>query len=141
MTLFLSEPEYVFGCLGFLTAKPVRRSVIWVGALLSGLTVILGPLLLLFRHTTPPIVGQTMFAVICAWLFVFGAFRLFVTFAMWLFDKFGELITDAIPGLTAPVNFAYRGYWMVFEVFHGLGFLGFLLSALLLLFGLVEPLF
>src|SRR6476469_4069792 len=69
MTVFLREPEYVFGCLGFLTSRPVRRGVIWLGASLSALAVILAPLLLLLHRTTSTLVGQTLFLVICAWIF------------------------------------------------------------------------
>jgi hypothetical protein len=130
----------MFGCLGFLTARPVRRGIIRLGVGLSALSLVLAPLLLLFHRTTPVLVGQAVFLVICAWIFVFGFSRLFITFAMWLYDKFGELVTDAIPGLTTPVHFVYLGYWVFFELVFGLGFLAFLVSTLLLPFGLVEPL-
>jgi hypothetical protein len=140
MTIFLREPEYMFGCLGFLTARPVRRGIIWLGVALSALAVSLAPTLLIFHRTTPALVGQAIFLVICAWLFVFGLFRLFITFAMWLLDQIGDWISDAIPGLTTPVHFVYLGYWIFFEVFFGLGFLAFLVNTLLLPFGLVQPL-
>jgi hypothetical protein len=130
----------MFGCLGFLTARPVRRGIIWLGAGLSALSLVLAPLLLLFHRTTPVLVGQAVFLVICAWIFGFGFFRLCMTFAMCLFDKVGELVTDAVPALTTPVHFVYLGYWIFFELVFGLGFLAFLVNTLLLPFGLVEPL-
>jgi hypothetical protein len=130
----------MFGCLGFLTAKPVRRCIIWLGMALSFLAVVAASLLLLFHHTTPALVGQSIFLVICAWVFVFGLFRLFITFAMWLFDQFGELVSDAIPGLSTSVQFIYLSFWIFYEVFFGLGFLAFLVNALLLPFGMVQPL-
>jgi hypothetical protein len=140
MTVFLREPEYLFGCLGFLTTRAVRRGIIWFGVALSALAVILAPTLLLFHRTTPSLVGQTFFLVICSRLFVFGLFRLFITGTMWLFDQIGDWVSDAIPGLTTPIHFLYLGYWIFFEIFFSLGFLAFLVNTLLLPFGIVQPL-
>ena len=136
MTIFLREPEYVFGCLGFLTARKMRRGIIWIGAALSALTVILAPTLLLFHCTTPSLVAQTIFLVFCAWFFVFGLMRLFFTGAMWIFNQVGGWVSDAIPGLTTPIHFIYLGYWIFFEVFCSLGFFAFLVNTLLLIFGI-----
>jgi len=140
MTIFLREPEYLFGCFGFLTARAVRRGIVWFGMALSALAMIIAPTLLLLHRTTPSLVGQTVFLVICAWLFVFGLMRLFITGAMWLFDQIGDWVSDAIPGLTTPIHFIYLGYWIFFEVFFSLGFLAFLVNTLLLPFGIVQPL-
>ena len=140
MTIFLREPEYLFGCLGFLTTRAVRRGIIWISVTLSALAVTVAPALLLFHRSTPSLVGQTIFLVISAWLFVFGLFRLFITVARWIFDQFGDLVSNAIPGLTTPVHYVYLGCWIFYEIFFSLGFLAFLFDALLLPFGIVRPL-
>ena len=140
MKVFLREPEHVFGCLGFLTARKIRHGTIWFGAALSALAVILAPTLLLLHRTTPSLVGQTILLVLCAWFFVFGLMRPFFTGAMWIFDQVGSWVSDAIPGLTTPIRFIYLGYWILFEVFFSLGFLAFLVNTLLLPFGIVQPL-
>ena len=140
MTIFLREPEYLFGCLGFITVKSLRRGIVLLGAAFSTLAAVLALTLLLLHYSTPTLVGQMIFLVVCAWLFVFGLFRLFFSGTMWIFDQFADLVIDAIPGLTTPMHFLYLCYWIFFEIFFTLGFFYFLVYALLLPFGVVQPL-
>ncbi len=111
-----------------------------MGAGLSALATVLAVVLLVFHYSTPSLIGQMMFLVVCAWLFTFGLFRLFWTGAMWLFDQIGDVFANAVPGLTVPIRYVYLAYWYFFEVFFTLGFLLQLGYALLLPFGVVQPL-
>ena len=140
MTIFLQEPEYLLGCLGFMMPRPLRHAIISLGAFFSALAAVLAPAFLLLHYSTPSLIGQMILLMICAWIFMFGLFRLFVTFMMSIFDKIIELFTDAIPGLATPLHYVYLGYWIIFEIFLVLGFLSMLVSALLLPFGFVQPL-
>jgi len=81
-----------------------------------------------------------IFLVVCAWVFVFGLFRLFWTGMMWVFDNIADLLRDAMPRLTKPLNHIYLGYWIFFEIWFTLGFIFLLVYALLLPFGVVRPL-
>jgi hypothetical protein len=140
VTVFLREPEYLFGCLGFIIARTCRRGIISLGAAFSALAAVLALTLLLLHHSTPTLVGQMIFLVVCAWVFVFGLFRLFWTGMMWVFDNIADLFRDAMPGLTKPLNYIYLGYWIFFEIWFTLGFIFLLVYALLLPFGVVQPL-
>jgi hypothetical protein len=140
MSIFLKEPDYVFGCLGFATTPAWRRGVVRLGAGLSALATVLAVVLLALRYSTPSLIGQMMFLVAGSWLITLGLFRLFWTGAMWLFDQIGDAFTNAAPGLTTPIRCVYLAYWYFFEVFFTLGFLVQLGYALLLPFGLVQPL-
>ena len=140
MSIFLKEPEYLFGCLGFATAPFWRRGVVRLGAGLSALATVLAVVLLVVRYSTPGLVGQMMFLVVCAWLFTFGLIRLFWSGAMWLFDQIGDAFTGAMPGLTTPIRYVQLAYWYIFEVVFTLGFLVQLGYALLLPFGFVQHL-
>src|SRR3974390_328445 len=140
MSIFLKEPDYIFGCLGFATAPPWRRGVVRLGAGLSALAAVLAVVQLAFRYSPPSLIGQMMFLVVCAWLITLGFFRLFWTGAMWLFDQIGDTFANSVPGLTTPIRYVYLAYWYFFEVFFTLGFLAQLGYALLLPFGVVRPL-
>jgi len=130
----------LFGCLGFIITRAVRRSVILLGASLSALAVVLALTLFLLRHSTPTLIGQMIFLVGCAWVFVFGLFRLFWSGMMWVFDRIADLFKEAMPGLSKPLHYVYLGYWIFFELWFTLGFFIVLVYALLLPFGVVQPL-
>jgi hypothetical protein len=133
MAIFLDEPEYTFRWIGFLTASHVRRLILKLAAALSLGIIAVDLVLLLFRASTLVLIGQSIFLVVCSWIFVFGLFRLFVSLVMAIFEQ----IADA----TSARWFHYLrlGYWMFCEAFLALGFLGLLVCALLLPFGLVPP--
>lgn len=130
----------MFGCLGFVISQSWRRGVVRLGAVLSGLAAVLALALLVLRHSTPSLIGQMIFLVVCAWVFVFVLSRLFWSGMMWVFDQIGDAFTSAIPGLTTPIHYVYLACWYFFEFFFTLGFLFQLGYALLLPFGVVQHL-
>jgi len=140
MTLFLQEPEYVFGCLGFVSSKEMRRVIVWVGAGVTALAVTSAPMLLLWHHTTPSRVVQTIIQVLAAWIYVFGVSRVFWTGYMWFWNQVGVWVIKALPRLATEVHQTYLSLWMCFEIFCSLGFLAFLVDTILLPFGIVQPL-
>jgi hypothetical protein len=140
MSIFLKEPDYIFGCLGFATAPSWRRGVVRLGFGLSALAAVLAVVLLALPYSSPSLIGEMAFLVVCSWVFTFGLFRLFWSGAMWLFDQIGDAFANAVPGLTTPIRYVYLAYWYFFEVLFTLAFLVQLGYALLLPFGIVPPL-
>jgi hypothetical protein len=139
MTIFLDEPDYVLGCLGFITAKRVRNFFIKVGIGLSASIALIDAALFLSHRSKPILIGQSVFLMLCAWTFVFCFLRLFVTAFMWLFDRICDFFSEIIPAFEDSIYSLKLYYWKCFDSFLSLGFLGMLIYAMLLPFGFVEP--
>ena len=139
MAVFLDEPDYVFGCPGFITTSPVRRFVIRVAAALS---VIVAATLLVISvmHGRPPdLTGQALGLVALSWIGV-GVIRLFFSGIMRLFGKIVfDWLTDAATGLSKPVHYLRLGCWIFMEASLSLGLILNQILALLMLLGLAPP--
>lgn len=139
MAVFLDEPEYVFGCLGFITTSPVRRFVIRVAVALSVIIAAMLLVISVMQGRPPGLTGQTLGLVALSWIGV-GMIRLFFSGIMWLFGKIiFDWLTDAAAGLSKPVHYLRLGYWIFMEASLSLGLILIQVLALLMLFGLVPP--
>ena len=138
MTIFLNEPEYIFRWIGFLTVTHVRRLILKLAAALSVGIIAVDLVLLLFRASTLVLINQSIFLVVCSWVFLFGLFRLFVSLIMVILEQIADAFSEIGPTSARLFHHLRLGYWMFFEAFLALGFLGMLVCALLLPFGLVP---
>jgi hypothetical protein len=137
MAIFLNEPRYAWGCLGFYTDRLLGRRIAQVGAVISGLAVI-AALVGRLSATSDSHWAQALFLVVAAWVLIFGLMRLFGTGAMWVFTQVFDWIEEGVPSLASAVHYLRRGYWIVIEVFLSAAFLATLAAAILVGFGVLS---
>lgn len=137
MALFLDEPRYVFGCLGFYTERWAGRRIVQLAVFLTGLAVIAA-----FVGGISPVKAspgvQALFLVASAWALVFGLMRLFVTGVMWVCAQILEELAERLTSLASILHFLRRAYWIGAELFLSTAFLGTLIAASLVGFGLLS---
>ncbi|MEP4079068.1 hypothetical protein [Haloferula sp.] len=137
MAIFLHEPRYLFGCLGFFTEPQWGRRILVAGAIISAVGFLSAIASGLFG--VPEANGsESIFLIASAWLLVFGLMRLFCTGAMWIFSIVFDWISEGIPSLSSATYFARRAYWIFMEVFLSTAFLGTLLASILVAAGVLS---
>ena len=138
MPIFLDSPRYTFGVLGHVTTPLVGRRIYKIGGIVSLIIVLLaGGIYLAGRHEAS-VPGQMFFLIVAAWLGIFGFFRLFATGTMWVLAAVGSVIEDAVPTFARPLNLLLRAYWIFFELFLIVGFVGLVVLASCIPFGLLS---
>jgi hypothetical protein len=137
MPLFLHEPRYVLGCLGFFTEPQWGRRILICGAVITGVAILAAAL----SWNSPGQNNrglQTLFLVASAWTLVLGMMRLIWTGAMWLFTLIFNWIADAFPATASVMDRLRRAYWIFIEVFVSFAFLSLLIAAILVATGLIP---
>jgi len=136
MTIFLQEPRYQFGCLGFYTEQLWGRRILFAGVAITlvGLfSAIAAGMLVDGGHP-----GESIFLIASAWIIVFGFMRLFWTGAMWVFSQIFDWVSESIPSLSSAMHFLKRAYWVFIEAFLSLAFLVMLVTAIFVAFGVFS---
>jgi hypothetical protein len=129
MTVFLDQPRYWLGCIGFFTSRYWGTRILWIGAAIS-LVAVLVSAFSWIALDAPRNVAQALFLVVSAWLIVLVLMRLFWTGAMWVFTQVFDWISECIPKSSGTMDFLRRAYWIVIEIFLSIGFIGLLMTAI-----------
>lgn len=137
MAIFLQEPRYQFGYLGFYTEPAWGRRIVIASAVLSaiGLLAAVGSGLLVSWSGGA---AESIFLIGAAWILVFGLMRIFWTGAMWVFSHVVDAISEGIPSLATPMYFLRRAYWIFIESFLSVSLVAILAAAILTAFGALS---
>jgi hypothetical protein len=137
MAIFLQEPRYQFGCLGFYTEPAWGRRIVIAGAVISviGLLAAVGSGLMVSWSGRA---AESIFLIGAAWILVFGLMRIFWTGAMWVFSHVFDAISEGIPSLATPMYFLRRAYWIFIESFLSVSLIAILAAAILIAFGALS---
>jgi hypothetical protein len=137
MALFLDDPRYAFGCLGFYTERLAGRRIVQIAAFITGLAVIAA-----FVGGISPVKAspgsQALFLVISAWVLVSGLMRLLLTGAMWVCTIVFDWIAEGVTSLASAMHYLRRAYWIGTEIFLSTAFLATLITATLVGFGVLS---
>ncbi len=134
MALFLKEPRYTLGFLGFFTEPRWGKRILLGGAVISGI----GMLAAIASGISfePNNRGfQALFLIASAWLLILGVMRFFWTGAMWMFTQVFDWIASAVPSTASSMELLKRVYWILIEVFLSTAFLATLIVAVLVALG------
>lgn len=136
MAIFLHEPRYRFGCLGFYTEPSWGRRILQAGAVITCvgmLTAVAGSVFLERGNAE-----ESIFLIVAAWILIFVLMRLFWTGTMWVFSLVFEWKSDGVPGLSGAMYFLKRAYWVLGEVFLSVAFLATLVAAVFVAIGALS---